>query len=102
MTTSLAPRMRRQWVGAALVLVIMLAPLLAPALAPNDPERQFSGLLHAPPTSLHVVDVAGSWHAPFFYGWRRVSQLEQRYAVDRDAAVPVRWFDDGRLLTSSD
>jgi peptide/nickel transport system permease protein len=93
---------RRQLLGGALILIILTAALLGPVLTPNDPESQFPGLLHAPPMAIHVVDPAGTWRAPFIHGWRRVSQLEQRYEIDPTFAVPLRWFQDGRLVTSSD
>jgi peptide/nickel transport system permease protein len=49
-----------------------------------------------------VVDEAGGWHAPFFYSWRLVSQLEQRYEEDRSQRVPLAWLSGGHLVTSSD
>jgi peptide/nickel transport system permease protein len=102
MISSLARPFRRQMLGAALIVLILMAALLATALAPNDPDDQFSGLLHAPPTSIRVVDAAGAWRAPFVYGWRRVSQIEQRYEVDSSVIIPLQWFRGGRLLTSTD
>jgi peptide/nickel transport system permease protein len=58
-------------------------------------------LLNAPPTIPRIVDAGGSLHAPFIYGWHRVSQLEQRYDEDRSARVPLVWLSGGRLVRSA-
>src|SRR4029077_3249252 len=34
--------------------------------------------------------------------WTLTSQLEQRYEQDRSQRVPLSWFSDGRVLSSSD
>jgi peptide/nickel transport system permease protein len=47
------------------------------------------------------VDDNGGWHAPFIYRWRLTSQLEQRYEEDRSSRVPLTWFGDGHLVSSS-
>src|SRR5262249_44241890 len=61
----------------------------------------FPGFLNAPPTRPHVLDDGGGWHAPFIYRWRLESKLEQRYEEDRSSRIPLAWFHDGRLVTSS-
>ena len=91
--------MRR--LGLALLALWAAAALLAPCLAPNDPGRQFEGRAYAPPTSLRVLS-AGGLAAPYFHPSRLVHPLERRYAVDRDARVPLAWFAGGRLVTSGD
>jgi peptide/nickel transport system permease protein len=58
--------------------------------------------LNVPPTAIHLRDEQGVWHWPFIYPWHRVSQLEQQYVPDRQAQITLRWFDDGRLVRSSD
>jgi peptide/nickel transport system permease protein len=78
-----------------------IAALLAPVLAPHAIDRRFD-LPNAPPTRPHVVDDAGSWHAPFIYRWTLVNRLEQTYQEDRINRVPLAFFDGGRILTSSD
>ena len=88
--------------GLVLLAVIFAAALGAPVLAPSAPDRQFRGRLNAPPTLPHLVDDAGAWHAPFIYPWTLTSQLEQRYEQDRSQRVPLSWFADGRIVTSSD
>ena len=92
----------RSWLGSGLLAAFVLSAAFAPALSPNDPNVRFAGLLHAPPTPLHVVDATGQWRAPFIYGWHRVSQLEQRYEPDHAVIVPIRWFGAGRFLSSPD
>ena len=66
-------------VGAFVVILAAVAALTAPLVAPHPSDRQFGGLLNAPPTLVRVRDDAGRWRAPFIYPWKRVSQLEQRY-----------------------
>jgi peptide/nickel transport system permease protein len=88
--------------GVALVAFALLAAVGAPVVAPNAVDAHFAGLLNAPPTVVRVSGEDRDWHAPFFYRWRLVNQLEQRYEEDRSARVPLGWFSGGRLAGSSD
>ena len=88
--------------GLAVLILAAIAALGAPVLAPYGVDRQFSGLLNAPPTVVRVRDDAGGWRMPFIYRWERVSQLEQTYVEDRTAPVALAWFGGGRLVGSSD
>ena len=88
--------------GVLLVGVALAAAVAAPFLAPHDVDQRFGGLLNAPPTLPHVVDVNGTWHAPFIYRWRLSNQLEQRYDKDRSAPVALVWFAGRALVQSSD
>jgi len=97
--------MRTRWprrAGLAILLAAVAMAAAAPLLAPHGPDERYSGLLNAPPTTVHLRDAAGGWRAPFVYPWTRVSQLEQRYEADRTAGVPLVWFSDGRLVQSAD
>ena len=89
-------------VGAFVVILAAVAALTAPLVAPHPSDRQFGGLLNAPPTLVRVRDDAGRWRAPFIYPWKRVSQLEQRYEEDRLRTVPVVWLAGGHLMRSAD
>src|SRR5262245_35092092 len=104
-SSTLAPdivhRVDMRRVGLALLAVTVVAAVGAPFIGPYASDRQFRGFLNAPPTPPHVVDDDGSWHAPFIYRWRLVSQLEQRYEEDRSTRVPLNWFEGGRLVSSS-
>ena len=88
--------------GAFVVILAAVAALTAPVVAPYPIDRQFGGLLNAPPTLVRVRDDAGRWRAPFIYPWKRVSQLEQRYEEDRLTTVPVVWLSGGHLMRSAD
>jgi peptide/nickel transport system permease protein len=88
--------------GLSLLALVLAAALGAPVSAPYASDRQFRGLLNAPPTLPHVVDDSGTWHAPFIYPWTLTNQLEQRYAQDRRAMVALHWFDEGHIVSSSD
>ena len=93
---------RSQTLGVSLVVLWALAALLAPVLAPHDINERFANFPNAPPTRPHVVDDAGSLHAPFIYRWRLVDRLLQTYQEDRSVRVPLAWFRGGRILTSAD
>ena len=88
--------------GLTLLAVIVAVSLGAPVVAPYEIDRQFRGLLNAPPTLPHIRDDKGAWHAPFIYPWTLTIQLEQHYEQDRTAAVPLRWFTGGHIVSSSD
>jgi peptide/nickel transport system permease protein len=88
--------------GATVLVAIVAGALGAPFLAPHAPDQKFSDLLYAPPTVPHVLDDGGNWHAPFVYPWKLADRLEQRFAQDRSARVPLAWFTGGRLVQSSD
>jgi peptide/nickel transport system permease protein len=87
--------------GLSLLAVIIVAALGAPIGAPYAIDRQFRGLLNAPPTVPHVRDDGGAWRAPFIYPWKLTNQLEQRYEQDRTTTVALRWFDAGHIVSSS-
>src|SRR5437879_2182999 len=84
-----------------LVAIAVVLAATAPIIAPQAVDEQFGGLLNAPPTIPRITHADGSWHAPFIYRWRRVSQLEQRIEEDRSVRVPLAWFSGGRLARSS-
>jgi len=91
-----------QKTGLLLLAVIVAASAGAPVVAPYPMDREFHGLLNAPPTRPHLRDDNGGWHAPFIYRWTLTNQLEQRYDEDRRSIVPLAWFTDSRLVSSSD
>lgn len=92
----------RSVVAPAVLVLLLLAAVGAPFVAPHRPAESFPGLLNAPPTRVHLLDGDGSWHAPFVYPWRRLSQLEQTYEEDRGTRVPLAWLSRGHLVASSD
>jgi peptide/nickel transport system permease protein len=89
-------------VGVWILCVIVLASVAASDIAPYSVDRQFSGLLNAPPTVPHLRDDSGAWHAPFIYRWTLTNQLEQKYEQDRQTIVPLVWLKGGRLVSSLD
>ena len=89
-------------IGAALLWCFVAAAAGAPVVSPHAVDRQFQGLLNAPPTPIHLRDEGGAWHAPFIYRLVLLSQLEQRYGEDRGAIVPLSWMTGGHLVASSD
>jgi peptide/nickel transport system permease protein len=88
--------------GLALLTVIIVAAVAAPIVAPYPEDRQFRGLLNAPPTRPHLRDDRGVWHAPFIYPLTLTNQLEQRYEQNRSMVVPLQWFAGGRIVSSAD
>ncbi len=85
----------------ALLAVLGILVVGAPFFAPHLPNEQFTALLNAPPTRVHVRDVDGRWHLPFIWPQVRVSQLEHRYR-DGDRRVPLVFLREGQLLQSRD
>ena len=83
--------------GAALLAIIAACALLAPWLAPNAPDRRFTDLLYAPPTSVAVSD--GGLHAPFIRPWQLVNRLRREF-TPAEHPVTLRWFADGHLVTA--
>ena len=91
-------------IGLTLLTVIVVAAIGAPLVAPYSEDRQFAGLLNAPPTRVHVIDDSGAFHAPFIYPLKLTNQLEQKYEDDRSVRVPLS-INDARqplLLLGSD
>ena len=84
--------------GIALLALLALTAVAAPWIAPNIPDRRFDDLLSAPPTVVHVWD--GGLRVPFIYRQRMVSRLEKTFETLTTERIPLRWFDDGRLVTA--
>lgn len=83
--------------GAALLGIVVSCALLAPWLSPNAPDRRFTDLLYAPPTSVAILD--DGVRAPFIRPWRLVDRLQRRFADG--PPVTLRWFAEGRLVTAA-
>jgi len=81
---------------AGLVMVAGLA-LVAPLIAPENPGEQFPDRVFAPPMRVHVHDASG-FRAPFVYRQVLENRLERRFA--EGAAVPLRWFARGHLVST--
>jgi peptide/nickel transport system permease protein len=86
-------------VGCVLAALLAVSALLAPALATNRPDRQFLDHTYAPPMWPRVRDDEGRWRRPFVYPLRLVDRLELRFIEERGAPIPLRWFDEGRLVS---
>jgi peptide/nickel transport system permease protein len=82
--------------GAVLLGLIVLAACGAPWLAPNPPNQRFNDLLYAPPTPIHIAD---GMSRPHVHPLRIVSRLERRFDEDRATHVPLRWFNNGVVLS---
>jgi len=82
---------------AGFVLIV----LLAPAIAPYEPGRQFPGYQYAPPMPPRLLD-AERVHAPFAYALHAVDPIERRYAEDRSRRVNSFAGDAPWFLLGSD
>lgn len=71
----------------AVFTLLALVVLLAPAVAPYNPGRQFSGYEYAPPMRPHVIDAQWGLRAPFAFPIHQVDPIERRYAEDRARRV---------------
>lgn len=98
------PEAGRHWttrVGVFLMAATAIAAFAAPVLAPHAPNEQFADRAYAPPTRVHVVDARGV-HAPFMHPLVLENRLARRYREDDSVRIPLRWFSDGRLVSSGD
>ena len=84
--------------GLILSGILALAALFAPTVSTNAAERQFSGLVYAPPMRPHIRDHTGQWRRPFIYPLRLVNRLERTFEQEA-RPVPLRWFTEGRLVS---
>ena len=73
--------------GAVLIGLTAILALFAPWLSPNPPDRRFTELLYAPPTTVHVFDGHGG--GPHVHALRVVM-----------AVVPPECQADGRIVSS--
>lgn len=87
-------------VGVALIAALGLMALAAPVIAPNDPRIQHADLANAPPMRPHILSVDGSFRAPFVYPLIVTDRLERRFTIDTSRPTRIRFFDDGRLVTT--
>lgn len=76
--------------GIVILAVVAFVALFAPVLAPNPPDRRFDTHLYAPPTPIR-----GS----YIYESRVVSRLRREFEVDESNPVPLRFFQNGRLVS---
>lgn len=91
---------RAQLAGAAILCAVVLAALLAPVLEPNDPATQYRNLAYAPPMPPRLVR-DGALSRPFVYPLRLTNRLERQFSEDRGQPVAIRFFADGRVLSTA-
>ncbi len=89
----------RRRAGAVLATLLVVAAVGAPALTQHGPNRQFDDLANAPPMRPHIIGPDGAWSRPFVHPLRLVDRLERRYAEDTSRQIPIKWFDDGRVMS---
>lgn len=88
-------------IGFGLIGLMSIAALAAPVLAPHAPHEQFADRAYAPPTRVRIVG-AGGLRAPFMHPLVIEDRLRRRYREDTAVEMPLRWFADGRLVSSAD
>jgi len=96
-----APRRWSRRIGVALLGVTALTAAAGPVLAPNLATDQFENHSYAPRTPLHVLG-GGGLLTPYINPLVLEDRLARRYREDRSVQVPLQWFRNGRLLSSSD
>ena len=79
-----------------LLAAAALIALVAPALAPNGPTTQFPDRAYAPPSRIHFNGLS-----PFVYRLKLVNRVARTYAEDTEAPVALKWFADGRIVSTS-
>jgi peptide/nickel transport system permease protein len=93
-------RLRKRGPVALLISATALA-VVSPILALNSPTRQFEDRAYAPPSRIHVRDANG-FRSPFVYRMKLENRLARRYTENTDAAVDLKWFSGGRILSTAD
>lgn len=88
----------RMRLGAALLVTLAGAAILAPVIAPNDPNSQFQDKAYAPPMRVRIVD-GGGIRAPFVRQQVLEDRLARRYRDSDTTPLTLIWFSDGRLVT---
>jgi peptide/nickel transport system permease protein len=86
-------------IGLLMLVGVGVLALLAPVIAPHDPSRQFDDRAYAPPTRVHVMGPDG-FAAPFIHPLVLEDRLARRYSEDESVRVPLRWFHNGRLVST--
>lgn len=86
--------------GLALLGVVAILTVMAPVIAPNPPDATFRDLPFAPPSRIRLFGASGRLVAPYIYPHRLVSRLERRYEEDRAQRLTLRWFRNGRLVST--
>ena len=86
--------------GAWLLAATGLIAAAAPLIAPHKANELFTDRAYAPPMRIHLFD--NGWHAPFVYPLVLENRLASQYRDDRSVRVPLRWFADGRLVSTAE
>jgi len=77
------------------VIVIYLIALCAEFFAPIDARSRTGEHAYMRPTTIHVVDEEGNWHAPFVYKYSQVTNMEtlaKETVVDTSVRYTVRFL----------
>lgn len=91
----------RRRAGGALIAVTAFVGLAGPRLAPHQTQTMFDDRTFAPPTRIRVVH-DGALHVPFIHPLVIENRVARTYREDTGVRVPLRWFHDGRLLSTGD
>jgi peptide/nickel transport system permease protein len=86
-------------IGAWVLAAFAALALFAPVIAPNRPGDQFADRAYAPPSRIRFFD-SSKFRGPFVYRQVLVDRVQREYREDTHAPVSLRWFADGRLLST--
>jgi len=86
--------------GLVLLGLTALSAVAAPVLSPTPSAAQHSSHPFAPPMLPRVRDAEGNWRAPYMPRLILTDRLAHAYA--QGDVLPLRWFTEGRLVTSAD
>jgi peptide/nickel transport system permease protein len=90
------PRVTRQRVGLALLILFYLLALLGGFLAPYNFRSQSRATPFLPPTRIHFFDEQGAFHPrPFIYRPQLTDPLMFGYGEDRTRRYPLTFFARG-------
>lgn len=73
----------------------------APVVAPHAPNEQFDDRAYSPPTRIHWVH-GRTLSVPYIHPLVLEDRLVRRYREDVSVRIPLKWFQQGRLVSTGD
>lgn len=85
--------------GGTLGAIVIAFAAAGPWLVANPPSEQFAEFVYAPPMRPRIIDDSWTIRRPFVYPLVLQDRLERRYSLDRSRPLPLRFFQQGSLLS---
>ena len=85
--------------GGTLGAIVIAFAAAGPWLVANPPSEQFAEFVYAPPMRPRIIDDSWTIRRPFVYPLVLQDRLERRYSLDRSRPLPLRFFQQGSLVS---